>query len=319
MSTMKKTSSLLGLIMCLLVSVLFGAEEPDKVCLLAFDSVAEGVLYTEDGAVASPKTSFVIECTTEGVRFRFDVEKACDVTGALEVFVQPSPDLPDGNYYQFYTEFDNPEAVFSEADHVLLAQRGVPGDFHPSLRIYYSYFTERMPGFPYLKDFRTRLATTATGCTAKIFIPWNALARILPFDETGKGKQWRFSAFRSAEGMRSAWQGRLHKAPTWGRLVFPDVSPDQLAGIYRTIAVQNTLKTEPVIDPTLFDAASIPAALQAQENERAALERMIPPAGNKLSLVEMKAFADATDEMRTFREVLATFNAGTRIEWKGWS
>ena len=293
-----------------------GAE--GRICRLAFDSPAGDVLYTADGAVAEPRTSFLVDCTDEGVRFQFDAAKACDIPSELEMFFQPSASLPDGNYYQFYTTFADPDAVFSESERRLLARRGVPGDFHPSLRLHYSYFTERMPEFPPLKDFRTRLATNATGCAADILIPWNTLARILPFDEHGKGRQWRFGAFRSADKVRSAWQGQLHKAPTWGTLVFPDISSGQLAAIHRAIAVQNTVKTEPVIDSTLFDRDSIPGALAAQEKEREALAQGIPAAGDNLPLAEMRQLSAASDRMRTYREVLATFHGGTRMEWQGW-
>lgn len=309
----------LNLIVFLFASLLFGAEQQDRICQLAFDTASTGVLYAEDGTPARPKTTFSIECSADGVVFRFDAEKADEVDGELEVFVQPSLDLPNGNYYQFYTQFSNLDASFTDDERILLAQRGVPGTFHPSLRIHYYYFTERMPGFPYLKDYRTQLARHATGCMAEILIPWNALAHILPFDDNGKGNQWRFSAFRRADGVSSAWQGRLHKAPTWGRLVFPDISLDQLAEIYRTIAVQNTMKTEPVIDRTLFDSASIPNALAAQEKERAVLEKKIPSASVEYSLAEMRQLSAATDRMRTYREVLTAFHANTRIEWKGWA
>ncbi len=315
---MKRLRSLLGVAAFLTASVLIGAEQQNRIFPLAFDRPAAGLLYGEEGSTASPRTTFQIECLHDGVSFRFDAEKACDVKSTLEMFIQTSSNLPNGNYYQFYTEFADPDAAFTASDRALLAQRGVPGDFHPSLRIHYSYFTERLPEFPYLKDFRTRLATHATGCTAKIFIPWNALARMLPFAEDGRGRPWRFGVFRTADGVPSAWQGRPHKAPTWGSLVFPDISLDRLADIYRTIALQNTAKTEPMIDPTLFDPASIPGGLAAQEKERAALEKKIPPAGSGLSLLEMKALATATDRMRRVREVLTVFHAGTRMEWKGW-
>ncbi len=276
------------------------------------------MLWAEDGSEARPKTEFRIECTSTGVWFRCEAENAFRTKSELELFFRTSEDLPDGDYYQFYTDFSNPGGAFTDAERVMLARRGVPGDFHPSLRIHYSYFTERLPGFSFLKDFRTRLVKTDTGGTAEVFVPWNALARILPFDETGKGRWWRFSVFRSTDGVSAAWQGKRHAPPTWGMLVFPDIPEDQLADIYRTIAVQNTAKTEPVIDPTLFAPASIAPALVAQEKERVSLQKRIPPTGAKLSLPEMKSFAAATDRMRTYRDVLTAVHLGTRMEWKGW-
>lgn len=297
-----------------------GETASNRVVTVAFDKPASGHLYLNDGSDATPATTFKIEMVPEGLRFDFLAEGAVELQGDFEFYFQAAGEPVEGNHYQFYTNFKRLEAHLTAAEQELLAARGISGDFHPALRPHYSYFTQPTKRFQVLREFKTSLTAAGSSAKVEVFIPWNALYHILPYTPDGKGQEWRFSAFRNADGVRSAWQGALKKPATWGRLRFADITESELAQLYRTIATQNSRSgKKPRFDPTLFASDSLPAALAKVERARALIEQRLPAADTTLQPAAMAALAAGSAELHNWREVIATIHTGTRMEWAGWT
>lgn len=263
-----------------------------------------------------PEVAFSIQCEPEGLLFVVDFLGKVKVSGkppneTVELFFKIDEKLSPRRYYQFYGLVSaNPRKL--KAEYVpIVSALGAPSD--GNMEILPFYYDSIIAGFPYLRNYKVAVNADDNASHVKIMIPWSDIQTVLPFDDNGKGKSWRFNVQYSNEHMAWNWQGKLHSPDTWGIIRFSDISEAQLAQIYYSAAMQN-LRTPINVEKWLFDANSTPSV-------RMGLNALQPPEKINCSLSQAKEFAENTRHLTELRSMITSSSYLNKKDsvWKQYS
>lgn len=241
-------------------------------------------------------TSVAVRCTPRNLEFdiMFMMEDGSPIasrTGVMELFFEPH-DRPEGKrrqeYYQFYGPIRRALPFPIELKDTL-ALLGLP--WYPNMEIMPYYYTHTHEKFPYLRDYSVEVGFVANSASIHVVIPWSELAAVLPFDENGKGRTWRFSLMRGVGDVYFTWQGRPHRPESWGLLKFPDITVEQVKTIYRNAALRNCEKTW--TEFWRFAPESLWKGIKALQEDLQKRRLTVPVFTDKLSVQEWAALAES--------------------------
>ena len=308
-----------------------GQNAPDvpentKIVKAAFgDAPAEvrSDFYSIPEGKAVPPSSFSVKCDMTGITFsiRFasaDGSPIPDTRNALEFYFQPMELEHPLQYYQFYGILRN-EAPCPESIRGSLTDLGIPWNPSRDIAPCYYYYQAPPEQFPYLRHYQVQTVYQKDAVDITIFIPWCEFVTVLPFDENGKGKAWRFNVARAIGNDLFTWQGNLHRHKTWGLLQFSDLTADQVKALYRN-AILQICDAGPWLPRWNFKRSSIPAGREKLSAELKQRKAQIPADPAALSVKEWKDLAVDTRYVAGGRRHIVSWNSREKEpEKSGWT
>jgi len=154
-----------------------------------------GVITLSD-KIPGTKTTFQVNMTpAEGLEIKIvapppEDEKLAKSEDMIYVFFTGSKDPDVNTYCNIFGPTQNPEAIHSDL-------------------FYYTANGETCPETPDIKVIGNNGYLTIT-------IPWQDVARMLPFDPQNGQPVWKFDVWRHVSKHSANWHGTMHNPLTWG-------------------------------------------------------------------------------------------------------